>query len=249
LTVRAGDARFEVVDSRSTLPGLSGPGLWLLTDREALESRVDERWSPAVLLVDTDAALSGAASAGLADRVGQTVGTVAVRDRAAVVDERLGDATVAWLVRASIAGAALAVLVVLVALISALATANRARRHTVAVLLALRARPTEVRRAVTAELVGWMAPGTVVGLGLGLGLGALALALVDVAGFIGVDEAPLRLSVAAIGALLLGVLALFLSAVRRQTRGLRRTHRGRAGRTDLAGGPAVAATLREEEWT
>jgi hypothetical protein len=94
-----------------------------------------------------------------------------------------------------------------------------------------------------------MAPGTLLGLGLGLGLGALSLALVDVAGFVGVDEAPLRLSSAALGALLLGVLALFAATVWRQTRAHRRTDRGRTGRTDLAGGPRVAAILREEEWT
>jgi putative ABC transport system permease protein len=249
LTLQGGEARFDVVDSRATLPGLSGHGLWLLTDREALESRVDERWAPAFLLVDTDASLSGAATAELAAQVGQTVGTVAVRDRAAVVAERLGDATVAWLVRASIAGAALAVIVVLVALVSALGNANRARRHTLAVLLALRARPAEVRRTVTTELAGWMVPGTIVGLALGLGLGAVALALVDVAGLVGADQTPLAVSFAAIAALLLGVLALFLTTVWRQTRGLRRTDRGQTGRTDLAGGPDVAATLRQEEWT
>jgi hypothetical protein len=249
LTLRNGEIRFTVADNLATLPGLSGQGLWLLTDREALDSRAEERWAPSILLVDTDPTLSAAASAELADRVGQTVGTIGVRDRTAVVDERLGDATVAWLVRASIAGAALAVLVVIVALVSALGNANRARRHTVAVLLALRAKPAEVRRAVTAELAGWMAPGTLLGLGLGLGLGALSLALVDVAGFVGVDEAPLRLSSAALGALLLGVLALFAATVWRQTRALRRTDRGPTGRTDLAGGPRVAAILREEEWT
>lgn len=248
LTLRNGEARFGVVDSRATLPGLSGAGLWLLTDREALDARADEPWSPSILLVDTDPGLSGSAAGALADRVGETVGTVAVRDRAAVVDERLGDATVAWLVRVSIVGAALAGLVVLVALVSALGNANRARRHTIAVLLALRARPTEVRRAVTTELAGWMGPGTVVGLALGLGLGALALALVDVAGFVGADEAPLQVSIAAVAALLLGVLALFLAAVWHQTRGLR-PNDGRTGRTDLAASPDVAAILREEEWT
>jgi hypothetical protein len=173
---------------------------------------------------------------------------VAVRVRAAVVDERLGDATVAWLVRVSIVGAALAGLVVLVALVSAVGNANRARRHTIAVLLALRARPTEVRRAVTTELAGWIGPGTLVGLALGLGLGALALALVDVAGFVGADEAPLQVSIAAVAALLLGVLALFLAAVWHQTRGLR-PNDGRTGRTDLAASRDVAAILREEEWT